>query len=1126
MISLHTHSEYSWLDGFGTPDRFAKRAKELNQNALAITEHGNVCSALVHKKACKKHGIKPIYGCEFYMVPDVDVRKAKEKRGHIVILAKNLKGWESICRMSSYANVKGFYYKPRIDYDILLEQDLENLIITTACAGSFVYLEDGWDFVSELIDNKADIFCEIQPQPIQIHLDHNAHIFELAKEFNLDLVAGIDAHYPRKEDAHLQEALLAIQTKAKLSDPDRFAFVSDDYYMMTDDQFRKTHNKQCALGMSKAIEKDEITDAINNTHWIADECNVEIGNKKICLPLPIKFKPEQSKYFAENTEEDVLWDLCVIGFQKRFGIDINLAETEGGEGIKYAHGWYFANEEDKIKKYEIYLDRLNEEFDLIEDKGFCRYFLIVYDVLNWCRENDIPVGPGRGSAAGSLMAYLLDITQLDPVEEGLIFSRFLNAERNDYPDMDLDISKERRIEVIDYLRDQYGNDKTAYILTVQQMKAKAVIRDVGRICELPSKEVDQFAKSVWDGNDNPLEDAFDDAHGLIFQKKYKYPTELINGLHKTVRGTGKHAAGFIISDKSLMSGEQCALMRNKDDKNTHLISWTMDDCEDQGLIKLDVLGLATLDVLWHSCKLTGVKLPEIPMEDKLVFDLIKQGRTLGMFQLETKASTYLVKDLRPNNFKELVAMIALVRPGPMDSGMTELYIKRKNGEKWRGDYHEIYENITNDTQGVLIYQEQIMQCISLLGALPYTVSDKIRKVIGKKRDTAEFVPYWEMFRDGCNKAGTFSEKEAEEFWAGLLKWASYGFNKSHSSCYALLSYYTAWFKVNHYKEFLCASLSYGTWDETKKNKNNDRFYTLEEAVKLHKLNIFTPKDGISDGRVWTFKDNDIYMPYSCIKGVGEVSSLKISKERNRTGGTPSFFDDNDFAHSTAENKEDEILAKMLTSVKNRIPDKKVLDELLPFRLPVSSKRKLNIKTKTDPIKLPDFSDMNNIYYTGVGSRKTPGSIINLINEISFVLTKKGFWLRSGGANGADQAFENNSELSDIYFAEDSSIESEEIAAKFHPNWNNLSPFVKKLHGRNSFQVLGSKLNEPSYFLICWTEDGCTRNSERNQDTGGTGTAISIADFYKVPTYNLGKKTHFDLWERFVNKELSKNHYRK
>lgn len=913
MLNFHTHSEKSFLDGFGTAEAFAEQAVELGQSALGFMEHGSMLSALDLQRACKKYNIKPIFGCEFYFVTDSQIRDKQNKNLHMGIIAKNDQGFKDMQSLCTYANMKGFFYRPRIDLQALLKIDLKNVIISTVCPGSFINNPDADIITQKLLENHADIFVEIQPHKNKIHKDFNEKAWEYACRWDLDLIAGVDAHCPSQKDVYTQDVLMAVQMRKTMSDPNlRLLPRSDgkDYHT-----YRLWGKEEFLQMDSGAIPYEEIENAIENTDWVADECNVKIDNKKIILPIPPKLEK------LKQSDEDILWDLCIKGFKEKLNIDIEAIEKDDS---------YFMGFPEDEEKYELYLDRLNEEFDLMASEGFCIYFLICDDVIKWCRSQSIPVGPGRGSAAGSLVAFLLNITYLDPIEHNLIFARFLNAERADFPDIDIDFGQKRRKDVIKYIVGTYGEEHAGFIVTFSKMKTKAAVRDISRAFGVPLEDVNNFAKTCFSYDGDDLEEGLDSGYGRLFQTKYPKVIEFIKKARGTIRGTSVHPSGIIVNKASLSDGSQCTVLRDKGKSDKRICGVVMDDCEDMGLMKLDILGLATLDVLHHCRKVSGIEWEDIPMDDKKVFEAISSGRTLGAFQIEAMASTKVVKQIKPQNFDEVVACIALVRPGPMDSGMTDLYIERKNGAQWE-NHHEYYEEITKATYGVLVYQEQVMECFVKLAGMPFSKADKIRKIIGKKRDAEAFEPHWKEFRQGCIDQKTLSEKEAKEFWEGLLKWASYGFNLSHSASYALITYFCMWYKINYPDVFYASALSFASWDEKKKDISKNRLTMLEEA-EMQGFKIMTPKYGESEGHVWVCKDKTLYMPFDCINSVDKKAD-KYAEKQKKKSSMISIFDEEDVAMIEADNKADELLVDMLCHNPDKLPSLKNQKKHLPFSLP-------------------------------------------------------------------------------------------------------------------------------------------------------------------------------------------------
>jgi len=863
---LHNHTEYSQLDGVGTPRAYARKAKELGFEYLAITDHGNVDGAIQFQKACKEEGIKPVIGCEMYIVPYMDAKHKGEKRGHVTVLVKNLSGWKSLLSMLTKANLKGFYHRPRTDFESVLELDLSGLIFMTACAGSFLHLDGGPDFLCDLCD-KTDCYYEIMPH--NIPAQKRQHDLIKSLEYDLPFVATNDCHYINRGDWQAQEVLLAINRKAKWSDQNRFKF-----------GFRGLHLRS-EKEMIRAFEKQDhwpdtiIQKAMDKTIKIAEQCaDFVVPKQDISLPEPPNLKADD---------------------------DLNLKKL------------IEASPRSSLLKQKAYQNRYDYEFDLISRKGFSRYFLIVIDLIHWCRDNDIMVGPGRGSVGGSLIAYILGITETDPIQYGLYFSRFISDDRLDYPDIDIDFEDRKRGQVIEYLEKTYGKYNTAGISTFLRMKDRGIIHDVGRVFEVPYKEVNEFAKTIQPFRDDmdTLEKVFEMDEGQDFKKQYPEVSRNALKLKGQIRGAGQHAAAVVISNDDLRYTDRCNLSVRS---NRIMVNWSMEDSEYCGLMKLDILGLNTLSVLSQCKKLIGkkdFKFSQIPLDDKDVFKMLSDGITAGVFQLSAKPSTKLCQDVGVNEFADIPAILALVRPGPFYSGMTEEYIERKKGDRWEPD-HPIYEEITKETYGLLVYQEQVMAVISKLAGLPETTADKIRKIIAKKRDLSAFEEYKKMFICGCLRQKTFSRKRAEEFWHGLLEWASYGFNKAHATEYGLISYWTAWLKYHYPAEFMAAELTYGTGKED-----------IANEARETGLQMMSPKIGISDAIEWRVDNRILYAPFTEIKGIGEKAAYNCMPKKAKLSG---FFDDSEYAPINVPQGTAKILDIILAHDKKAVPEQDILDE--------------------------------------------------------------------------------------------------------------------------------------------------------------------------------------------------------
>ena len=833
---LHVHNEFSYLDGYGTAKAYSKQAKALGMNHLALTNHGNIDGAIKFQEACKKEGTIPIHGCEFYIVPDEHQKLKGEQRGHITALVHNDEGWNNLCKMLTIANLDGFYYKPRIGYKNFLAH-CEGLVVLTGCSSSFLVKHTPGqmdEFLDSLYQKLGEnLYLEVQPHLIPEQKELNALCASLVSQTpELKLVATNDCHYILAEDAEAQEVLLAIQTKAKWSDKDRFRFSITGMHLRSEEEMADAFVEQGIL------TDDQINQALDATMEIAEKCQFQIKKKKISLPkLPGKEQLDPGQFIWAVAEKKLL---------------------------ALSKDW-------STEKTNQYFDRLSEEWKIINEKNFAQYFMIVHELVEWCRNNQIMVGPGRGSAGGSLLAYLLGITTcMDPIEYGLLFSRFIAEDRIDFPDIDLDFQDDKRYLVREHLEALYGKDHISSLSTFATMKGRGCIRDVCRVFDVPLHEVDILAKSVVenpDSEESAAWEAFETEIGQRFKKKYPKICEYILKLEGQIRQAGQHAAAIIVSNDNLRDGTRGSLVVRSEEI---VSNWDMQDSEYIGLMKLDILALNMLTVLSETRRLILLKeevkkfeFDKVPLNDDRVYQSFYEGKTNGVFQLSTWATTNLAKQIRATNILEIADIIALVRPGPFNSGMTKDYIERKMGKaKWIPK-HPIYEEITENTFGVIVYQEQVMEVIHKVAGLPYVTADKIRKVIGKKRDAKEFKPYEDAFVQGCANMKTLSKKEAQEFWVGLQKHAQYSFNKSHSVAYAIIGYWCGWCRVNFPAEFLCASLTYGS--EGKKEE------ILTEALEMG-LQVVPPKIGVSDATIWVIKSNSLYIPFVEIKGVGEKTA--------------------------------------------------------------------------------------------------------------------------------------------------------------------------------------------------------------------------------------------------------------
>lgn len=847
---LHIHTEYSQLDGLGNVDEYAARAKQMGFKYLACTDHGNIDGLIKFQKACQKNDIIPILGCELYIVEDAEqsIKEKSKIRGHIQVHVKSQQGFDNLCRMLTFANTDGFYYKPRVEYKTVLE-NYKGLCFSTACLISFLrILPNGKQFFSDLYDCVGkDLYCEIMPHRIKKQPVWNRKVIRVAKRYGLKTYATNDCHYVKRTQAIGQEILLAIQRKAKWSDKDRFKFSLRTFHLKT---WKEMMRGLMEFGQYKRSY-------LTNTLEVAEKCGgYTIPQRDIDLPavpgVPSLYKREKS----------FLLNLCYEGFKNKFGADIN----DDIDHQKYKH-------------------RLWEEYELITEKKFQRYFLMVWELINWCRENGILVGPGRGSVGGSLIAYLLGITAVDPIEHNLLFSRFINEDRIDYPDIDIDFEDSKRHLVRQHLETMYGSKNVAGVSSFNRMKARAALKDVGRVFGVHWKEIDTFTKLIEDNDEHTgIQDAINTYEECkAFAQNYPNVIKYAKLLEGTVRGYSQHAAALVLSKSAIGTSGRCNLVKNKDGLAN--VNWEKEDTEYVGLMKLDALGLKLLSILSETLRLIredkgkSIDLEKINLHDKDVLKEINEGNTVGVFQLGTWAMTHLIKEMGIDKFNHISDAVALVRPGPANSGMTQEYIKRKHGATWE-PMHHIYEEITQDTYGLLVYQEQVMQVISQVADLPYSTADKVRKIIGKKRDVKEFEKYKKLFVKGCKKTGYFTKSEALEFWAGLEKWSKYGFNRSHSVEYAMLGYWCAWLKKYYPTEFICGSLTYGAQDK--------KHELVEEAYRLG-LTLVLPKVGISQANEWMVKDNQLWIPFIEVNGIGPVKAEQASKAKSNIKNIKRFY---------------------------------------------------------------------------------------------------------------------------------------------------------------------------------------------------------------------------------------------
>jgi len=847
-VPLHLHTEYSLLDGALKINELIDLAVSYRMPAVAITDHGNLFGAVEFYKKASRKGIKPIIGCEVYVAPQSRFDKGKsdvsEASFHLILLAKDNNGYKNLVTLVTKAYTEGFYYKPRIDRT-LLEQYSGGLIALTSCLKGEVpyYLQKG------LIDKAREIAFEYKhilgPENFYIEIQNNglpeqekvnAKLIELAKELHVGIVATNDCHYLKKEDAKAHDVLLCIQTGKTVTDDNRLKFNSDGFYFKSPEEM-KTFFK-------------ELPDAVMNTRAIAEKCNVDFKLGSTLLPT-YEIKTGLSP-------DAFLEDLARKGLLEKFG----------------------------PRPPEIYIERFKREIDIIKQVGYSSYFLIVWDFINYARRTGIPVGPGRGSAAGSLVSYCLDITEIDPIKYGLLFERFLNPERISMPDIDVDFCKNRRAEVISYVSEKYGKDHVAQIITFGTMAAKAAIRDVGRALDLPYAEVDKIAKLV----PNTLNITIDAAIKTEPQLKDLYESnprvqellDIAQRLEGLCRHASTHAAGVVISPRPLT--DYTPLYKNPSDENI-TTQFDMGSVESIGLLKFDFLGLKTLTIIEKTLRYikdngAELSLKDISLEDTKTYELLSSGQTTGIFQLESSGMREILVKMQPNRFEDLIALVALYRPGPIGSGMIDDFIKRKRGlTSVRYELPQLKE-ILDETYGVILYQEQVMRIANKLANFTLGQADILRKAMGKKKPE-EMEKLKEAFIKGA-VANRISEKKALRLFDLMALFAEYGFNKSHSAAYAYLAYHTAYLKAHYPVEFMAATLS-------AEMDNTDKIVHLIAECRNMSIQMLPP-DINESGREFKVIGHSIRFGLEAVKGVGSAAIESILNSKEETGTFLSIED--------------------------------------------------------------------------------------------------------------------------------------------------------------------------------------------------------------------------------------------
>lgn len=848
FVHLHVHSEYSLLDGASRIPDLAAEAVAYQMPALALTDHGNLFGAIEFYKACKGAGIKPIIGCEVYLAPGSRLEKkagsAKEAATHLLLLAKDQTGYENLIKLVSAAHLEGYYYKPRIDKELLAQYN-KGLIGTNAClkgevaqyivAGQLKEAEKSIDDFCQIL-GKENFYLEIADHGVPAQKTIIRELSAFSKKLGLPLVATNDVHYVKKEHAAAHDVLLCIQTGSHLADEKRMRYPSPEFYFKSGDEM--------------AALFSEFPEAIDQTLAIAEKCNLEIQlgtNKYPAYPPP-----------PAMTREAYLRQLCEDGLKARFGPRA---------------------EEPELKQ------RLDYELNVLEKTGFTSYFLIVWDFIHHAKSQGIPVGPGRGSAAGSMIAYVLGITDLDPVRYGLFFERFLNPERVSPPDIDVDFCYNRRPEVIEYVRQKYGSKSVAQIITFGTLGAKMAVRDVGRVLGLSYGEADRLAKMIPFDPKMTLEKALKENPEFKAAYDEEETSRQVIDYALTLEGlsrqAGVHAAGVVIADRDLTD----YVPLTKDDHDGIVTQYSMEPLGEVGVLKMDFLGLKTLTVIQDCLNLieqtTGKKMApgDIPLDDTKTFALLSRAQNVGLFQVESPGMCDACRRVQPKMVEDLIALVALYRPGPMENIPT--YANRKQGKEPVEYEHPLLEPILKETYGIIIYQEQVMQAANVLAGYSLGQADLLRRAMGKKKPE-EMAKQRAIFVKGALEKNGIKEDQANRLFDTLEKFAGYGFNKAHAACYGVLAYQTAWLKANHPVEFMAALLS-NELDRT------DKISLFIAESKSMGIEILPPSINES-AATFTVKERSIRFGLAAIKNVGEAVVKQIVEERQKNGPFASLSD--------------------------------------------------------------------------------------------------------------------------------------------------------------------------------------------------------------------------------------------
>ena len=946
FVHLHVHTDYSFLDGCARVDKLMARVKELGMPAVAMTDHGNMCGAIDFYNEARKHGIKPIIGMEAYYIndhsmedrPKRDREKSDDIDGvetdpsmlrpenyphfqihHKTLIAKDYSGFLNLAKLTSESYERGFYRRPRIDYETLAKYS-KGIIALSGClngVASQYLLYSDYDKAREVTARFVDIFgrenyfIEVQNHFLAAQRKIIPGLVRLAREFGLKMVATNDTHYVRKEDASAHDAMLCIQTGHKLSDENRMRYPNSEFYIKSREE------------MERALQ--ELPEALDNTLEVAEMVNLEIplGHNhypKYVQPEGLVFDRDEKDFnrildlyvtkknqvikqnggepdFSLDERERAklmknglfLFDLAKKGLMRRYGVDYDHPER------------YAPKPGEDAGRAKMLCDKLDYELSIIVGAGFVDYFLIVYDFINWARSKGIPVGPGRGSGAGCMIAYLIKITDIDPLRFHLLFERMLSLERVSPPDFDVDFCQRRRDEVIDYVRSKYGSDRVSNIVTFNKLGAKAVVRDIARVNDIPFDRSNAIAKKIPDDLKMTLKKALEMSAELrdeLSDPSVKHVFEQSEVLEGMIRQAGKHACGIIIGDQRLDN-----LIPMMIQEGTLTTQFAKTPVEELGLLKADFLGLKTLTVISdaqdnvrRARKMPNFDIEEIPLEDPATFKLLNSGITVGVFQLESEGMQNLCRKIRLSSFEEIIALIALYRPGPME--FIPQFIEAKMDPKKLQVPHPLLKDLVQETYGVLVYQEQVMMAAQIIAGYTLGEADILRRAMGKKKPEV-MEKQRAVFVKKAKEHNNIDEKEALEIFAVLEKFAKYGFNKSHSAAYAMLSYRTAYLKANNPVEFMAALLSSELGNMDKVSKFIEECEALNVRVLGPDINIsremFTPiideswKPNLG-GEIFEESPGSIRFGLAAIKGIGDAAAGAIVRERDANGPFSDIFD--------------------------------------------------------------------------------------------------------------------------------------------------------------------------------------------------------------------------------------------